>query len=144
VRAGVTVRPLRVLIVEDEALLAMELEAFLEDAGHQVVGIAESKDEAVAFAASRRPDLTFMDVHLADGPTGVEAAREVAAHSPTIIFLTANVKRIPDDFAGAMGVIPKPYTHAGFAAALAYIEAKIAGQPAQAPASFVASAQKQS
>ncbi len=136
-RAGVTDKPLRVLIVEDEALLAMELEAFLEDAGHQVVGIAEAKDEALALAASRRPDVTFMDIHLADGPTGVEAARAVSAYSPTIIFLTANVKRIPPDFAGAMGVIPKPYTHAGFFAALAYIEAAIAGQPTQAPASFL-------
>ncbi|MFL5194065.1 MAG: response regulator, partial [Microvirga sp.] len=68
-------------------------------------------------------------IHLADGPTGVDVARQLAAqHQVTVLFMTANAKRIPEDFAGAWGVIAKPYTERGVREALAYV---MAGQPRQ-------------
>jgi two-component system, response regulator PdtaR len=119
------VEPLRILIVEDEFLIALELESLLQDAGHNVVGIAASSDEAVALGRELSPDLAFVDIHLADGLTGIDVARELSdQHGVTVLFMTANAKRIPEDFAGARGVIAKPYTERGVKEALAYVTAE--------------------
>jgi CheY-like chemotaxis protein len=115
---------LRILIVEDEILIALELESLLQDLGHDVVGIASSSKDAIALGQEIKPDLAFVDIHLADGPTGVDVARQLAAqHQVTVLFMTANAKRIPEDFAGAWGVIAKPYTERGVREALAYVMA---------------------
>ena len=117
-------KPLRILIVEDEFLIAMELESLLQDAGHDVVGIAASSVEALALGRDLAPDLAFVDIHLTDGPTGVDVARHLATqHQVTVLFVTANTKRIPEHFAGAQGVIAKPYTERGVREALAYVTA---------------------
>ena len=114
----------RILIVEDEILIALELESLLQDAGHEVVGIAASSQEAAALGLQLRPDLAFVDVHLADGPTGVDVARRLADQGVAVLFMTANAKRIPEDYAGAKGVISKPYTERGVRQALAYVLAE--------------------
>lgn len=118
-------KPLRILIVEDEILIALELESLLLDAGHDVVGIAASSMEALTLGAELAPDLAFVDIHLSDGPTGIEVARQlVGQRDVTVLFMTANTKRIPEDFAGALGVIAKPYTERGVREALAYVMAE--------------------
>lgn len=118
-------KPLRILIVEDELLIALELECLLQDAGHDVVGIAACSAEALDLSAKLAPDLAFVDIHLADGPTGVDVSRHLAnEHDVTVLFMTANAKRIPEDFAGARGVIAKPYTDRGVKEALAYVTAE--------------------
>jgi CheY-like chemotaxis protein len=115
-------RPLDVLIVEDEVLLATELEFLVEEVGCRSVGLAMSSDEAVAMANDLRPDLALVDVHLRDGPTGVEVARTIHDDCGGVaLFMTANVKRLPDDFAGACGVIGKPYSEHGVKTALTYL-----------------------
>ncbi|RVD46774.1 response regulator, partial [Mesorhizobium sp. M8A.F.Ca.ET.023.02.2.1] len=103
--------PLKVLIVEDEALLAMELESLVQDAGHSVVGWATSLAEAREVVDSTRADIAFVDIHLTDGPTGIDVAEYIDDRKNSmVVFMTANPKRIPDHFAGAIGVIAKPYT----------------------------------
>ena len=115
-------RPLEVLIVEDEVLLATELEFLLGEVGCHSVGLAMSSDEAVAMANDLRPDLALVDVYLRDGPTGVEVARAIANDCGGVaLFMTANVKRLPADFAGACGVIGKPYSEHGVKSALNYL-----------------------
>jgi CheY-like chemotaxis protein len=115
-------RPLDVLIVEDEVLLATELEFLVEEVGCNPVGLAMSSDEAVAMANELRPDLALVDVHLRDGPTGVEVVRKIHDDCGGVaLFMTANVKRLPDDFAGACGVIGKPYSEHGVKTALSYL-----------------------
>lgn len=129
----ITDRPLRILIVEDEILIALELESLLQDAGHDVVGIAASSAEALALSQSLDPDLAFVDIHLADGPTGVDVARHLSSEQDVIVlFMTANSKRIPEDFAGARGVIAKPYTERGVKEALAYVMSEQDREPHQA------------
>ncbi len=116
-------KPLNVLIVEDEALLAMELESLLEDAGHKVVGWATSSGEARDMFDKVEADIAFVDIHLNDGPTGVDVARYIAERdSSMVVFMTANAKRIPENFAGAVGVISKPYTVNGLESALRYLQ----------------------
>ncbi len=115
-------QPLRVLIVEDEALLALELEHALLDLGHSVVGTAASSREALRLMEGTSLDLALVDVHLLDGPTGVNVGRAIAqAGHAAVLFITANVKRLPDDFAGAVGVIGKPYTAHGITSAVSFI-----------------------
>ena len=118
-------KPLRILVVEDEILIALELESLLQDLGHDVVGIAASSQDALSLGRDLKPDLAFVDIHLSDGPTGVDVARHLSSeHGVTVLFMTANAKRIPEDFAGAWGVIAKPYTERGVREALAYVMAE--------------------
>jgi two-component system, response regulator PdtaR len=117
-----TGRPLDVLIVEDEMLLAIELEYLVEEVGCHSLGCAMSSDEAVDLAEKLHPDLALVDVHLSDGPTGVEVARKISRDCGGVaLFMTANVKRLPDDYAGACGVIGKPYSEHGVRTALSYL-----------------------
>jgi len=126
--------PLRVLIVEDEAILAAELEYLVCASGAEAVGHAMTSPEALELAARTRPDLALVDVHLSDGPTGVDAAREMTAHCGAIVlFITANLKRLPPDLAGACGVMSKPYSERGVCAAIAYIDECRQSGRAQAP-----------
>lgn len=118
---------MKVLIVEDEVLLAMELESELEDAGHQVLGHAMSSGDAMSILARSRPDFAFVDIHLQDGPTGVDIGSHLAEIGVPYVFMSGNVKRIPDDFAGAWGAIEKPYSAAGFRNALDYLTRRLEG-----------------
>ncbi len=120
---------LRVLIVEDEALLQMQL----EEAGHIVAGCASSSREALELAAREIADLALVDVHLADGPTGADVGRTFAENGVAVVFLTANAKRIPDDFCGAIGVIGKPYTQASLQEALGFLVAVVRRPPPRPP-----------
>jgi len=114
---------LDVLIVEDEALLAEELAFLVREAGLRDVGRAMSSAEAIALACALTPDLALVDVHLKDGPTGIEAARLIVEDcGAVVLFMTANVRRLPDDYAGACGVIGKPYSEQAVRRALAYLE----------------------
>jgi DNA-binding response OmpR family regulator len=122
--------PLRVLIVEDEALLAMELEGLVEDAGHEVVGWATSSKRARELVDTVEADLAFVDMHLADGPTGADVAAYIQKQkSSMVVFLTANPRRVPEDFVGAVGVIAKPYTMNGLMAALRYLQEGVRTPP---------------
>lgn len=78
-----------ILIVEDEALIALDLEQQLEALGYDVVGVADNEQDARALFSSRRPALVLMDIHLR-GSDGVETARSLLeiADAP-IIFITA-------------------------------------------------------
>ncbi|GJD47972.1 Protein-glutamate methylesterase/protein-glutamine glutaminase [Methylobacterium crusticola] len=125
---------LRVLIVEDEAFIALELECLLEEAGHVPVGIAGHSAQAIALGRDQRPDVALVDVHLVDGPTGIAVARALSAQpETTVLFTTANAKRLPEDFAGAAGVIAKPYSERVVRAALAYIAGRRQGGDPGAP-----------
>src|SRR5690348_9513373 len=120
--AGVT---LRVLIVEDEALLAMQIEQLLREAGHESVGHAMDSEEAFELARERRPDLVLVDVRLRDGLTGAEIMR-VLTQPPggaAGLFLTASRPLLPADFAGALGVMPKPFSENAFRQAMDYVAA---------------------
>lgn len=91
-RAGVPLagRSLNLLIAEDEAMIALELESVLDELGHAVVGIARTAEEAVRLAGLHRPDLVLMDIRLARGD-GIEAAITIRGHyAIPSIFMTAH------------------------------------------------------
>src|SRR5688572_5630108 len=111
-------KSLRVLIVEDEALSAMLLQGYLEDAGFDVVGWATTMEEALTMAAATQPDLVFVDLHLADGATGIKVAQAVHQSHRPVVFVTANSRMLPEDYVGAIGCIGKPYSLHGIQRAL--------------------------
>ncbi len=82
--------PLRVLVVEDDTLIAWTLQAILEEMGHEVVDLASSGERAVKAAAELKPHLILMDINLGAGITGIEAAERVLKEAqPEIIFVSA-------------------------------------------------------
>lgn len=78
-----------ILIVEDESVTALDLKFTLEDLGYEVVGIADTAEDAINLAAELSPDLTIMDIHLKGEMTGIEAAKKISELNLPVIFLTA-------------------------------------------------------
>ena len=127
--------PLRVLIVEDEALLLMQLEMAVEEEGHDVVGTAMTSGEAIALATMVEPDVAFVDLQLLDGPTGVDVARYLRGSNKTmVVFITANATRLPTDYEGAAGVVSKPFSQAGIVATIRYLAQCVREPPPSLPA----------
>lgn len=112
--------PRRVLVVEDDFLVAGELEHCLTAAGFQVIGPAATADEAIALAADGMPDLVIMDVRLAGPRDGVEAAIHIYEHfGVRSMFATAHSDRqtlARGQAANPLGWIAKPYSPAGLVA----------------------------
>lgn len=76
-RATARTKPIRILLVEDEFLIAMSIEGDLRDSGYDVVGIARSADTAAELSRSERPDLVLMDIRLVGKRDGIDAALEI-------------------------------------------------------------------
>jgi two-component system, response regulator PdtaR len=68
---------MKLLIVEDEMIIAMRLEQFVTDLGHQVCAVASTEEGAIASAGTHRPDVVLMDLRLAHGGNGAEAACQI-------------------------------------------------------------------
>jgi CheY-like chemotaxis protein len=85
----------RVLIIEDEPLIAMDLEQIVRDLGHEVTGVAVTRDEAVALAMEDRPGLVLADIQLADDSSGIDAVKDILAEFRVpVIFITAFPERL--------------------------------------------------
>jgi len=83
-----------VLIIEDEMLIAMDLEVLVEGLGHRVVGTARTHAEATALAKVKQPGLILADIQLADGSSGLDAVNEMlASFAVPVIFITAYPER---------------------------------------------------
>lgn len=115
---------LKILIVEDEVLAALDLESELENLGEQVVGIAGDAEQAFALAKVEAADLALVDLNLRDGLTGPQIARELSEErSVPAVFVTGSPSQIPRDFAGALGAITKPWESATIKQLLAFVRA---------------------
>ncbi len=84
-----------VLIIEDEPLIAMEIEALVQGLEHKVVGVARTQSEAVQMAEKYRPGLVLADIQLADGSSGVDAVNDILGSlEAPVIFITAFPERL--------------------------------------------------
>jgi two-component system, response regulator PdtaR len=82
----------RVLIVEDQALIALHLEQLVSEAGHRVIGIAFDPEEAEMLARDERPDFAFVDMRLRNGTSGLEVARHLREeYDVPAIIVSANL-----------------------------------------------------
>lgn len=116
--------PLRILIVEDERMIALDLTDILEGAGHKVVGYATTMAQALKLASETKPDLALMDMELEDGSSGLEAAEALGASSRLpILFLTGRgdfmVRAMALDIQ-PLGFVTKPYRPDDVLAALSH------------------------
>jgi len=103
----------KIMIVEDEPLIAMDLEAIAAGLGHTVVGNARTHTEALKMFDTHQPELILMDVHLADGSSGADAAADILEKWPDqpIIFITAYPERLlTGQRAEPAFLITKPFT----------------------------------
>ncbi|SLN58056.1 response regulator [Pseudooctadecabacter jejudonensis] len=102
-----------VMIIEDEAIIAMDLESVVADMGHRVTGIARTQSEAVALANADRPDLILSDIQLADNSSGIDATNDILSAHPglPVIFITAFPERLlTGECKEPAFLISKPYT----------------------------------
>ncbi|GGG97864.1 response regulator [Glycocaulis albus] len=85
----------RVLIIEDEPVIAADIEAIVGDLGHEVCAIATTRSEATAEAARHQPGLVLADIQLADNSSGIDAANDILVDLPVpVIFITAYPERL--------------------------------------------------
>jgi response regulator of citrate/malate metabolism len=110
---------LKVLIVEDEPTVAMDLEQIAQRSGHEVVGVARWASDAQALSYLE-PELALVDINLKDGPTGPHISSKLARQDVTVVLVTANLKQIPLDFCGAIGAVAKPFTDHAIRDVIAY------------------------
>jgi CheY-like chemotaxis protein len=84
-----------VLIIEDEPIIALDIETLVKELGHSVTGIARTHKEAIALVAQRRPGLVLADIQLADGSSGLDAVAEILQTIDLpVIFITAYPERL--------------------------------------------------
>ncbi|MGR3806170.1 response regulator [Marinibacterium profundimaris] len=86
----------RVMIIEDEAIIAIDLEAIVSEMGHQITGVARTEEAAIKLAEAEKPDLILSDIHLADNSSGIDAVNRILAkHGDCpVIFITAYPERL--------------------------------------------------
>jgi CheY-like chemotaxis protein/DNA-directed RNA polymerase specialized sigma24 family protein len=86
----------QVMLIEDEAIIAMHLSAIVTEMGHAITGIARTRTEAVALANAKRPDLILADIQLADNSSGIDAVNDILAQfeDVPVIFITAFPERL--------------------------------------------------
>ena len=92
-----------VLIIEDEPIIAMDLETLMESLGHKVTGVARTEKEAIHLASTKRPGLVLADIQLADGSSGIDAVNKLLRNFEVpVVFITAFPERL------LTGVKPEP------------------------------------
>lgn len=114
---------LRIIIVEDDAFIRLDLMTHLMAAGHAIVGTADAANEAVSLAERERPDLVLMDVRLVGEGDGIEAATEIwQRFSVRSLLISANLDaaaRAKAAAANPLGFLEKPFTPCSLLAAVA-------------------------
>jgi DNA-binding response OmpR family regulator len=112
----------RILIIEDDALIASQMEAALGDAGFHVIAAVATGEEAIAIARAQPPDLAVVDIRLAGDRNGVDTALELfRSHGIRCIFATASSDREARrraEPAAPLGWLEKPYTMASLTTAV--------------------------
>ena len=85
----------KVLIIEDEPIISLDLQSIVREMGHTVAAIATTRDEAVRAARKTEPGLVLADIKLADGSSGIDAVRQILSEVQVpIVFITAYPERL--------------------------------------------------
>lgn len=103
---------LQLLVIEDEALIVMDLEYMIETAGHRMVASAASVRSLEQLDPEMGVDVAFVDLQLAGGSSGLDAADYIRKVWPDalIVFVTANAKALMPNIEKGHAVVPKPFT----------------------------------
>jgi len=123
---------LRILLVEDEALVAMLVEDTLVQHGHVVTGIADTRADALALADADRPDLALCDVRLARGDCGRGVAVTLAERGIPCLFLSGNCPDVADHPL-ILGCVAKPFQAAALGRVIDATLARLRGETPERP-----------
>lgn len=115
-----------VLIVEDQPLIALNLQDTVEELGHNTIGIASNMYQALLLSSGA--DIALVDVNLEDGPTGPIIGRSLAEADVSVLFMTSDPGAIRGGVAGALGVIQKPVLDLELIEAIQYVANRRAGK----------------
>lgn len=119
-----------ILIVEDNALIAMTLEATLTGAGYTVSGPAATRKRALELATAAPPRIALLNIHLRDGSSGIDLARTLkACWGTSVIFLTGDTIDAQDHRDAAIAMLSKPCTEAALLYAVDLAERLKSGSP---------------
>ncbi len=125
----------KVLIVEDDLIIALDLEDAVSRMGFAVAGLASSREHAVMLAPFA--DIALVDVNLSDGASGPEIGRLLAEKfGVTVVFMTGNIEMVAAGVNGTLGVVSKPVTPHIVEETLRYAIARRNNQCAMAPATM--------
>ncbi|MEL7253954.1 MAG: response regulator [Pseudomonadota bacterium] len=101
-----------VMIIEDEAVIAMDLEGIVSEMGHRITGVARTETGAIDLFGKKKPDLILSDIQLADGSSGIDAVNNILKDNPDmpVIFITAYPEMLlTGDGPEPAFLISKPY-----------------------------------
>jgi DNA-binding response OmpR family regulator len=115
------------MIVEDEALVAMMLRDELEDAGYHVLDLTDRHTEALEVAKTCSPDLALVNIRLAGRDDGIELAEHLKALGIPVLLISGQVSRARSAKTVAIASLPKPYDAADMVVAVAYLLARLRG-----------------
>ena len=122
----------RILIVEDEPLVAFDNETMIADLGYEVVATLDNFDAAIEQLEKDEIDLILTDLRLAGKRTGLDLARAAKGRGVPILFATGH--QLPDEAATlALGCLAKPYSERTLKNALSSIDRHLAGEPVKKP-----------
>ncbi|THD80919.1 MAG: response regulator [Phenylobacterium sp.] len=115
------------LIVEDDVLPAISLRDELEDAGYHVLDLTGRRQEALQAAKDHRPDLALVNIELEGRDDGIALARDLKGLGVPSLFISGQTGRARSARTDAIGSLPKPYTPADVAKAVAYLLGRMTG-----------------
>jgi two-component system, response regulator PdtaR len=118
---------MNILVVEDDAIIALSLVVILEEAGHTVVGPTRSADEALELSCSQHPILALIDINLDGEPAGIELARTLQRRGISSVFVSAQHAQAWANKDAAVGLIAKPYSAASVCRSLEALEPMLRG-----------------
>lgn len=122
----------RILIVEDEPLVAFDNETMIADLGYEVVATLDNFDAAIEQLEKDEIDLILTDLRLAGKRTGLDLARAAKGRGVPILFATGH--QLPDEAATlALGCLAKPYSERTLKNALSSIDRHLAGERVKKP-----------
>jgi CheY-like chemotaxis protein len=117
-----------VLVIEDEDILAAELQSLLETEGCLVTGVAADTAEALTLADEVKPDWAIVDLHLRDGLTGAQIGRRLAKdYAVPVLYVTSDIIAAPLDHPGIIGMFPKIFYGTDFRDVVKFVDAYLEG-----------------
>ena len=120
--------PIRILIVEDDVLIGLDVEQVLIAAGYDVCGVATSEFEALALTVRFRPQMAIVDISLSPGDGRVAARQLCDRYGTAVLFATGQCREVQAMIvAGAVACLPKPYDPEDVPAALTAVAHLVLG-----------------
>jgi DNA-binding response OmpR family regulator len=124
---------MKILIVEDEMLIAMSLAADIEDLGYEVLGPANSVATALDLIGSAAPDLGLLDVDLINKGDGIAIAEFMLSRAIPVVFITGQTELVKRNAHLAVGYIRKPYAPEDVADSIGVVNAILQGRDPPPP-----------